>query len=53
MLKANILAHTNIPKATLDRNFKKEWYIYVEEQIKMGVSDYIITDINQLTNPTF
>lgn len=53
MLKTNILAHTNIPKATLDRNFKKEWYIYVEEQIKMGVSDYIITDINQLTNPTF
>ena len=53
MLKENILEHTSIPKSVLDRNFKKEWYVYLPDQLKYGITDYTITDINQLINPTF
>lgn len=53
VLKTNILEHTSIPKTTLDRNFKKEWYVYLDEQLKYGITDYVITDINQLYKPTF
>ena len=48
MLKANILAHTKIDKKTLDRQMKKEWYLYLEDQIKWGVTTAQITDISQL-----
>lgn len=46
MIKDNILAHTNIPKATLNKKFNTEWYIYAEDQIKYGITDEIITKDN-------
>ena len=48
MLKTNIMAHTKIDKKTLDRQMKKEWYLYIDEQQKWGCIDVVLTDIKQL-----
>lgn len=48
MLKTNIMAHTKIDKKTLDRQMKKEWYLYIDEQQKWGCVDVVLTDIKQL-----
>lgn len=48
MLKTNILAHTQIEKKFLDRQMKKEWYLYLDDQLKYGVTDEQVTDISQL-----
>lgn len=48
MLKENVLEHTKIEKAFLNKQMKKEWYIYIDDQIKYGITDEIITDITQI-----
>lgn len=50
MIKENVLAHTKISKAVLTKNFNKEWYIYIEDQVKYGITDEIIKDMNLITN---
>ena len=42
------MAHTKIDKKTLDRQMKKEWYLYIDEQQKWGCVDVVLTDIKQL-----
>ena len=53
MLKDNIIEHTEIPKTVLAKKFKTEWYLYLEDQIKYGVTDYEIKDISQILNPKY
>lgn len=48
MLKENVLEHTKIEKAFLNKQMKKEWYIYIDEQIKYGITDEVITDMSQI-----
>ena len=48
MLKENVLEHTKIEKAFLNKQMKKEWYIYIDDQIKYGITDEVITDICQI-----
>lgn len=48
MLSNNILEHTTIGKAYLTKQLKKEWYLYIDDQLKYGVTDEIITDITQI-----
>lgn len=48
MLKENILEHSTICKAYLTKQMKKEWYIYIDQQIQYGLTDVVIDDIAQL-----
>lgn len=48
MLKENVLEHTKIEKAFLNKQMKKEWYIYIDDQIKYGITDEVITDMSQI-----
>lgn len=48
MLQDNILEHTTISKSYLSKQLKKEWYLYLDEQQKYGVTDEVITDISQI-----
>ena len=48
MLKENVLEHTKIEKTFLNKQMKKEWYIYIDDQIKYGITDEVITDICQI-----
>ena len=45
--------YTEIPKTVLTKKFKTEWYLYLEDQIKYGVTDYEIKDISQILNPKY
>ena len=47
MMQNIILTHTSIPKATLTKNLKKEWYLYAEDQIKYNVTDVIMSSIGE------
>lgn len=47
MMQNIILTHTSIPKATLTKNLKKEWYLYTEDQIKYNVTDVIMSSIRE------
>lgn len=48
MIKENILAHTTIPKATLNKKFNTEWYIYSEDQLKYNITDAIIENMDMI-----
>lgn len=48
MLKENILEHSTIDKAYLTKQMKKEWYIYIDQQIQYGLTDTVIDNIAQL-----
>lgn len=48
MMKDNIISHTNITKQLLTKNSKKEWYIYAEQQVELGIVDHIVKDINDI-----
>lgn len=48
MLKENILEHSSIEKTYLNKQLKKEWYIYIDQQCQYSLTDEVITDITQL-----
>lgn len=48
MMKDNILSHTNITKQLLTKNSKKEWYIYADQQVELGLVDHIIENIDDI-----
>ena len=43
-----IVERTNIDTKTLNKYKSKEWYLYSEDQIKYGVVDKIVEDINEI-----
>ena len=43
-----ILDHTRIPKELLDRNYRRDWFMFSDEAIKYGVADQIITDMDEI-----
>ena len=43
-----IIERTNIDKKTYNKYKNKEWYLYSEDQIKYGVCDKIIDDIDEI-----
>lgn len=45
-----VLARTKIDKALYGKKKKTEWYLDAEEQVKYGVVDAIVTDIDDLLN---
>lgn len=50
MIKKNILAHTSISSTLLNKKFKEEWYIYIEDQLKYNITDKVIDSIEDLFN---
>lgn len=47
-MREYILARTKIDIKTFNKNKSKEWYMYPEDQIKYGVCDEIVEDIDAL-----
>ena len=43
-----ILAKTNITKQLFDKHRREEWYLYSEDQVKLGIVDEVLTDIDLL-----
>lgn len=43
-----ILEHTNIPQDLIDRNYRRDWFMFSDEAIKYGVADEIITDLDEI-----
>lgn len=46
--KQFILSHTKIIESEYDKNYRKNWWLDVNEIIEKGVADHIITDIEEL-----
>lgn len=47
-----IISHTVIPKSTLTKKLKTDWFLTSDEQIKYGVATDILRDINVIMNLT-
>jgi ATP-dependent Clp protease protease subunit len=43
-----IIERTNIDAKTLNKYKSKEWYLYAEDQVKFGIVDEIIDDIDKI-----
>ena len=43
-----ILDHTKITKELMDRNYRRDWFMFSDEAIQYGVADRIITDIDEI-----
>lgn len=43
-----IIERTNIDTKTLNKYKTKEWYLYAEDQVKFGIVDKIIDDIDEI-----
>ena len=43
-----ILERTNIDAKTLSKNKGKEWYMYVDDQIKYHIVDKVVSDIDEI-----
>ena len=43
-----ILKHTKIPKELLEKNYRRDWFMFSEDAIKYGIADKIISDIDEI-----
>ena len=43
-----ILKNTQIPAELLDKNYRRDWFLFSEDVIKYGIADKIITDIDEV-----
>ena len=43
-----ILKHTQIPAELLDKNYRRDWFLFSEDVIKYGIAEKIITDIDEV-----
>lgn len=43
-----ILKHTKIPNDLLERNYRRDWFMFSDEAIKYGIADKIVTDIDEI-----
>ncbi len=48
IMRKYILERTNIDTKLFNRNKSKEWYIYAEESLSLGICDKIIDDIDEI-----
>ena len=47
-VKKYILSHTTISEAMFDENYRRDWFLFSEEMINLGIADEIITDIDAI-----
>ena len=43
-----VLEHTQIPKKLLERNYRKDWFLFSEDVIRYGIADAVITDLDEI-----
>lgn len=43
-----ILKHTKIPKELLEKNYRRDWFMFSDEAIQYGIADEIITDLDEI-----
>lgn len=42
------VAHTKIPKATYNKKIKTEWYVTIDDALRYGIIDEIISDLEEV-----
>lgn len=47
-VRSFILGHTKIPEDLLDKNYRRDWFLFSDDAIKYGIADKIITDIDEV-----
>ncbi len=47
-MKKYILSTTNISAEVYDRNHRRDWFLFSEEMIELGIADEIITDLDTI-----
>lgn len=47
-IKQYILSSTRITKEIYDQNYRRDWFMFSEEIIKLGIADEIVTDIDTI-----
>lgn len=48
IMRDYIMDRTNIDQKTLTKHKNGEWYLYAEDQVKYGIVDAIVTDIDDI-----
>ena len=48
IMKNHILSQTSIDEKTYNKHKTEEWYIYTDEQVKLGITHEVINDISSL-----
>lgn len=43
-----ILKHTKIPEELLDKNYRRDWFLFSNDVMKYGIADKIVTDIDEI-----
>ena len=47
-MKEYILSSTRITEEVYDRNYRRDWFMFSEEMIQLGIADEIVTDIDTI-----
>lgn len=47
-MKAYILSSTRITEDVYDRNYRRDWFMFSEEMIELGIADEVVTDIDTI-----
>lgn len=47
-IKQYILSSTRITEEIYDQNYRRDWFMFSEEIIKLGIADEIVTDIDTI-----
>ena len=47
-MKAYIISSTHITEDVYDKNYRRDWFMFCEEMIKLGIADEIVTDIDTI-----
>ena len=47
-LKEYILARTKIDEATYDSNYRRDWFMFSDEMIRLGVADEVLQDLDTI-----
>ena len=46
--KEYILSSTRITEEVYDQNYRRDWFLFSEEMIVLGIADEIVTDIDTI-----
>ena len=47
-MKEYILSSTKISEETYDRNYRRDWFLFSDEMIELGIADEIVTDLDSI-----
>jgi len=47
-IKKYILSNTKIPNEQYEKNYRRDWWLFAEECIELGIADRIITDLDEI-----